>query len=70
MIYMCMYTSGVSHRSLIGVNEEDLDDDFKLPPACLCNLIGRLGHHWKKHSEWDRQMNKLGYVTLQQSKTP
>lgn len=34
-----------SHSSLIGVNEEDLDDDLKLPPARLCDLIWRLSHH-------------------------
>lgn len=47
----CVIPSGDSYRSLIGVNEEDLDDDFKLSPARLCNLVGRLSHNWKRHSE-------------------
>lgn len=50
---VCACTGGSSHRSLIGVDEEDLDDDLKLSPARLCNLIWRLGHHWReeRHSE-------------------
>lgn len=67
---VCVFTNGGSHRSLIGVNEEDLDDDLKLPPAGLCNLVGRLGHHWKKQGEMDTQMTKLGYFTLKRDKTP
>lgn len=30
-----------TYRPLIGIDEEDLDDDLKLSPARLCDLIGR-----------------------------
>ena len=39
---------GGTHRPLVGVDEEDLDDDLKLSPARLSDLIWRLGDHYTK----------------------
>lgn len=40
-----------TYWSLIGIYEEDLDDDLKLPPAGLCDLIRRLSDHWIRKKE-------------------
>lgn len=41
-----MTSQSTTHRPLIGVDEKYLDDDLKLSPARLCDLVRRLGHDY------------------------
>ena len=59
-----MCVCACAHWSLIGINEEDLDDDLKLAPAGLCDLIGGLGHHWGVEGGEQRGTSSVRYMSL------